>query len=76
MMTSILTKYISKRILGESMKNNFGKEVSRLELHTQNFERTPTDMIKGSIFRAGSCYKITWTPVTWTPITWTPVVED
>jgi hypothetical protein len=28
-MTSILAKHISEKILRESMKNNFGKEVSK-----------------------------------------------
>ena len=26
-MTSMVAKYISKRVLGETMQNNFGKEV-------------------------------------------------
>jgi len=26
-MTSVVAKYISKKVLGESMANNFGKEV-------------------------------------------------
>lgn len=32
-MTSLITKYISKRVLGESVKNNFGTEVRCATAH-------------------------------------------
>jgi hypothetical protein len=31
-MTSVLAKHISKKILGESVKNNFGAEVSDVRI--------------------------------------------
>jgi hypothetical protein len=37
-MTSAVAKYISKRILGETVKNNFGTEVSALHYHHTSSE--------------------------------------
>lgn len=59
-MTSLLAKYISKKFLGESLKNNFGTEVCllrELSLHHTNSLST------GSVFRICPRYTTKWQAV-------------
>ena len=51
-MTSMIAKYISKKVLGETMQNNFGKEV--IQTYLQVFTAKLT-LDLGPILRDRSC---------------------
>ena len=56
-MTSLIAKYISKKVLGETMQNNFGKEVIQTYLRLFTAKLT---LDLGPIFRDRSCDPFRW----------------
>jgi hypothetical protein len=57
-MTSIIAKYISKKVLGETMQNNFGKEVIQ-KTYLQSLMAKLT-LGLGPILRDRSCDPFRW----------------
>ena len=56
-MTSVVAKYISKRVLGETMQNNFGKEVIQRDPRSS---ATKLTISLGPILRDRPCDPIRW----------------